>query len=558
MLVGLLWFGSTRTASAQGIQLGPPPPPQPLPIPLPEDLLVPKTPIAPTQPPSVQPSVDNNSEQITVKSFQFEGNTVFSQEELAAVVQSFTQRSLTFDELLQARSAITQFYVDRGYITSGAYIPPQTLENGIVVIQIVEGSLEAINVNVEGKLNPNYVSDRLWLAGSTPLNVPRLLEALQLLQLNPIINNISAELAASAEPGQSILNVSVQTARSFYPSILLDNGRNPQVGSFRRGGTLEEINLSGNGDTLTGTYLNTDGSDEIDLSYSLPITPQNTTLNLAFRDITAQVIEYPFSLLDLNSNYQKYEIGIRHPLWQTPYNEFALGLTFSHQASSTSLLGSPFPSRGTDIEGKIRLSTLSFSQEWLQRSETDVLALRSEFDLGINAFNTTIPYDVQYNLYSPNSNYFLWRGQGQWVHLLGPDFLFLTRFNLQVANSSLPSLEQFALGGLGSVVGYRQNTLLTDNGAFAALELRVPIYRIPEEKAVLQIIPFVNWGTGWNNEIPNPETNTLASVGLGLQWQYGKTFNARLDWGKRLGKVPYIEGNSWQDNGIVFSVTITP
>lgn len=547
------------------IRLGPPPPPpvqtptpQPLPIPPPEDLLIPQAPIAPPEPTDIQPSLEESSEKITVQAFQFEGNTVFSQEELAAVVQSFTQRSLTFEELLQARSAITQFYVDRGYVTSGAYIPPQTLENGIVVIQIIEGSLEAINVTVDGKLNPNYVSDRLWLAGTTPLNIPRLLEALQLLQLNPIIDNISAQLAASTEPGQSILDVSVQAARSFYPSIILDNGRNPQVGSFRRGGTLEEINLSGNGDRLTGTYLNTDGSDEIDLGYSLPITPQNTTINLSFRNITSEIIEYPFSLLDLHSDYQKYTIGVRHPLWQTPYHEFVLGLAFSHQTSSTTLLGSPFPSRGTDIEGNIRLSTLSFSQEWLQRSETDVLALRSEFDLGINAFNTTVPFDAPYNLDTPNSNYFLWRGQGQWVHLLGPDFLFLTRFNLQVANSTLPSLEQFALGGLGSVVGYRQNTLLTDNGAFAAVELRVPLYRIPEEKAVLQLIPFVNWGTGWNHQTPDPDINTLASVGLGLQWQHGKNFSARIDWGKRLGKIPYIKGNSWQDDGIIFSVIFTP
>lgn len=113
-------------------------------------------------------------------------------------------------------------------------------------------------------------------------------------------------------------------------------------------------------------------------------------------------------------------------------------------------------------------------------------------------------------------------------------------------------------GGLGSVEGYRQNTLLTDNGAFASLEARFPLYRIPEERAVLQIIPFVNWGTGWNNQSPNPETNTLASIGLGLQWQYGKNITARIDWAKRLGKVPYIQGNSWQDDGIIFSVTITP
>ena len=183
-------------------------------------------------------------------------------------------------------------------------------------------------------------------------------------------------------------------------------------------------------------------------------------------------------------------MSFRQPLWQTPYSEFALGLGFDHQTSSNTLLGYAFPSRGSDLDGNTRLSSLRFSQDWLQRSDTDVLAAHSEFALGINAFNTTTPFDAQYNSSAPDSNYFLWRSQAQWVHLLAPDTLLLAKTNIQIADGAIPSLEQFALGGLGSVEGYRQNTLLTDNGAFASLEARFPLYRIPEERAVLQIIPF--------------------------------------------------------------------
>jgi hemolysin activation/secretion protein len=260
----------------------PSPLPVPTPLPNPEDLLLPSVPNKSENQDNL--STDEISGAIIVEEFRFEGNTAFSQEELAEITQPFTHRQLSFSELLQARSEVTKFYVSKGYITSGAYIPPQTLDNGVVIIKIIEGGLESINVHVEGKLNPDYVRDRLWLAADKPLNVPRLLEALQILQLNPIISKISSELANSTEPGQSILNVSVETARSFYPSIILDNGRNPQVGSFRRGVAIEEINISGNGDTLQGTYLNTDGSNDLDVSYAIPLTPENGTLTLGFRN----------------------------------------------------------------------------------------------------------------------------------------------------------------------------------------------------------------------------------------------------------------------------------
>lgn len=557
LLSGLcLWIPTYSLA--QGLPYIPPPPARPLsppsPLPPPQELLSP-LPTAPTLP-SVLP--EDSTDTIIVNQFHFEGNTVFTNEELENLIASYCDRPLTFSELLAARSVITQHYVQAGYVTSGAYIPPQTLEKGVVVIRILEGQLGTVNVSVEGKLNPNYVRDRLALAGEGVLNVPKLLTALQLLQLNPIIDKISAELAASAEPGQSILNVTVKTARSFYPQVLLDNGRNPLVGSFRRGGQLEEGNLTGNGDDMRATYRNTDGSNELDWRYSLPISASNTSVMLGYRNLTGKVVEAPFDVLDLRSYYEKYEVGIRQPVWQTPYQELAIALSFDYQNSWTTLLGEPFPTRGADADGQMRLASLRLSQEWLDRSDRSVLALRSEFGLGVDAFNPTVPYDAVYNLTAPNPNYWLWRGQSQWLQKIGDDALFVARTDLQITNSSLPSLEQFTLGGLGSVVGYRQNTLLTDSGLFAALEVRLPIYRIPEEKAVLQLVPFVNFGTGWNSKIPNPEINTLASVGVGLLWQYGNQVSARLDWGQRLGKIPYLEGNSLQDDGFVFSVTITP
>lgn len=149
----------------------------PAPLPPPEELLPP-----PTQPPLDEPTVPGT---IIVKQFQFNGNTAFSSEELVAVTEPFTDRPISFTELLQARSAVTQLYVNNGYITSGAFIPPQEIEDGVVTIEVLEGSLEAIDVEVDGRLAPAYIRDRLALATDKPLNVNRLVEALQPLQPDP-------------------------------------------------------------------------------------------------------------------------------------------------------------------------------------------------------------------------------------------------------------------------------------------------------------------------------------------------------------------------------------
>ena len=482
---------------------------------------------------------------------------MFTSQQLKQVVQSYLDRPISFAELLQVRNAITQFYLDQGYITSGAYIPPQTIENGVVTVQIVEGSLEEIKVAVEGKLNPNYVRDRLNLGAGQPLNVDRLLEALQLLQLNPIIDRISAELSSGVSAGTSILDVKVAVADTFTPQIILDNGRNPQVGSFRRGIQLEELNLFGYGDKARFWYLNTDGTNDIDVAYSIPVNARNGEVSLEYRYVAAELIEEPFEQLDIDSDYQKYSLSYRQPVYQTPTQEFVLGLSFDHQTSQSRLgdFGG-FPFRGTDNEGRTKISSLRFAQEWTQRSEKQVLATRSEFSLGVDLFDTTTTFDEAVNSDAPTSDYFLWRGQLQWVRLLAPDTLLVMGGNIQLADRPVVSLEQFGLGGLGSIIGYRQNYLLTDNGVFGAAELRVPIYSQGEH--LLQIIPFVNVGRGWNSDNSVVADNqTLASAGLGLQWQYSDRVSARIDWGIPIVPVQK-EGTTLQDNGLIFSVIIQP
>ncbi|MDJ0597988.1 MAG: ShlB/FhaC/HecB family hemolysin secretion/activation protein [Crocosphaera sp.] len=547
------------TAQTPNIQPIPPPtrplPELPKPLPLQPEILTPSPP-----PPVVEEIPTNTSGTITIKQFRFQGNTVFSDEELAEITQSYLNRPITFAELLEARSTITQRYIDEGYTTSGAFIPLQRSQDGIVTIEIVEGTLGEINITMTGKLRSGYVRERLALATDGPLNVPRLLEALQLLQVNPRIQTISAELSATPEPGVSILNVTAISNRSFYPASVLDNGRNPQVGSFRRGADLSDINLLGFGDSLFASYRNSDGSDDVEVSYAFPVNARNGTIKASYRTLTSEITEAPLSELDVISNYEKYSFSFRQPVIETLSEEFVLGITLDHQKSQSRYLGGlPFPTRGADDEGKTNVTTLRFTQEYINRSEEQVIALRSEFSLGIDALGATDPFDILVNPQAPKTPYFFWRGEAQWLKVFAPDSLFISRVNLQVADSPIVSNEQFALGGLGSVKGYRSNTLLTDNGVFATMELRLPVLRIPENQIVIQLVPFTDFGYGWNmGEVPSVPIETLASVGLGIQFQYGRYINARLDYAERLGNVPYQLGNTWQDRGWLFTFTLTP
>jgi len=560
-------LAQTKPLLPQDIIPRPTPTPQlpqlsPAPVPTPE--LLPNSP--PQQPEETLPTLPVK---FRVTGFKFEGSSVFSDRQLlAAIAQALNPqeaidpakllslpREFTFAELLEARSAITKLYIEKGYITSGALIPAeQTIppEGGIVRIQIVEGSLEEIKVTGTRRLSPGYISSRLAIATQKPLNRPRLLDALQLLSQTSLIDKISAELTAGSRFGSNLLEVTVKESPTFHGALNLDNDRSPSVGSFRRGLTLWEDNLLGFGDSLTVAYANTPGSNAVDLNYILPVSPHNTTLQFRYNNTSSNVIEDPFNALDISSKYRLYELTLRHPFIQTSNQELAVGLTFSHQETETALgfedIG-PFPlSPGADPDGHTRLSVLRFFQEYTQRKNTSVLALRSEFNVGLGVLNATI------NEIPPDGRFFAWRGQAQWVQLLAPETPLVLRGNVQVSDRPLVPIEEFALGGQFSVRGYRQDFLLADNGAFGSIEVRLPILRFPETKTLVQLVPFFDIGTVWSNsENSGLSTKTLLSTGLGLRFQVSDRFDFRFDWGIPLVKVQAPQ-NNLQEQGFYFSL----
>ncbi|MEB3362155.1 MAG: ShlB/FhaC/HecB family hemolysin secretion/activation protein [Synechococcaceae cyanobacterium] len=503
---------------------------------------------------------------LKVSGFRLVGNTVFSNQELlAAIAKSYDQKKidlsqpLSFSDLNEARQAITQFYIDKGYTTSGAYIPTQTIADGVVEIRILEGRLGDLTVDVKkGRLRPGYVRSRILRASGGVLNLNRLVDELRLLQVNPLISKINANLSASSTPGRSNLQVAVVSAPTLDAAIAMDNGRNPQIGSFRRGVDLGDANVFGHGDSFTLNYRNSDGSNDLLMSYKIPLNSSDLALTLTNRHFNSWIIEEPLSLLNIRSQYQQWFVGLRQPLIRRVEEEFSLGLSLNKQDNKGLYLdGLPYPGRGVDPNGESRVTTLSFSQDWTKRSTTQVFSMRSELGLGLDAFDSTTPADYPADPNSPDANFLFWRADAQYVRQLATNTLLVARGRAQLADGPLPTVEQFGLGGLGSVEGYQTNSVLTDNGVFASLELAVPLANWQKGQSTLQLVPFTSIGYGWNAgtaPVNTPRIDLLSSVGLGLQLRMGNNFYGRLDYAQRLGPTPYQATNFWQDQAVLFTV----
>lgn len=428
-------------------QLTPPPLPNTLPIPTPAPLLTPKkSPI----PPQIDPAV---SAKIKVKRVEVEGSTVFSSKELANAVSSFVGQELTYKQLLEIRTAINQLYISKGYTTSGAFLPPQDIYKGVIKVQVVEGELERIDIHGLKRLRPNYVRSRLRLAGSTPLNIHQLEAGLQLLQNDPLFERVQADLTAGTTPGRNVLIVKLREAPPLDAALIVDNREVPSVGSVGATAALGYNNLLGVGDRLNAAAGVTQGVNSYNFGYEIPINARNGKVGFRYSRGRNRVISEPFAPLDITGRAQTYAIDFRQPVILTPTEELAFGVSAQLRSSKTFLFNNePFSFTRGPENGESKVSVLRFSTDWLnRRNPSTVLAARSTFSFGLGIFDPTI------NNIGTDGRFFGWRGQFQWVRALNKkkNAVALARIAAQLTPDSLLPLEQFSIGGVDTVRGYR-------------------------------------------------------------------------------------------------------
>ena len=534
----------------------------PTPVPLPTLPVIPAPPEGEVKKPLGQIQVFAGYIHVT-------GSTVFTDAELDDVTAPYRNRILTTEDLERLRLELTLLYVNKGYISSGAIIPDQDVAFGVINIQIVEGTLSKIDVAGQSWFRAGYLRDRVERGAQTPLRMEPLQERLQLLQQDPRIERINAELRPGDKRGDSILHVTVKEASPWKAWLDFNNYQTPVVGAERGLATIAHQNMTGNGDTFSFAYGRSRGVNPIvDTSYSLPLNRYDTTFIASYRRNDFLVVDQNFRVLDLNAESEIIGLTLRQPIYRTLTDELAVAITGEHLSNKvTSIFDTPgLPSLfvpGSSNTGVSTVSALRFIQEYVHRTSTSVVAARSRFSVGLDVLSATTNSSDQL----PDGQFFSWLGQVQAVRRFDDwwGMQLLGQMSLQLANDRLFSLEQIPVGGRFSVRGYRENTLIRDNAFLASIESRFPLISFATGEPLLQFAQFVDLGRPWNakprpgpsNTNPLDDRDTLASVGLGLRWSILPRDRARFElyWGLPLNYITHSTGNL-QDHGIHLQLVV--
>jgi hemolysin activation/secretion protein len=437
----------------------------------------------------------------------------------------------------QLRLVLNNLLLNSGFITSSIEkddLPRLSRAGNVVSIQFKVQLGQLLEIHPwhvkpgKDELNKPLPLERRWrryicrriLQGVTmPLNANQIEDQLRLLREDPAIDSIEGTLreslpdpqkpsqricspeneARSPKPNtgqseqdsqqqngqrQSCLEIRVVKAKPYITNIGADNYSPPSVGSVRGAVDLQFFNVGMIGSELALGYANsfTGGNEAASFSYRTPLSKRNNTVQVRFVRSRNKITDTTDNIdeLGIRGTAELYDVAYRHPLFRTPTKELALSLGGTVQNGKSFIADDPFQFfQGAENDGSSRTSVIKFVQEYLVRSPRSAFALRSQFNLGTDLFGL---FDVTQNRDPiPDSFFFSWFGQAQWLQRFGRQHLLISQLELQLTPDTLLPSQQFVIGGGQSVRGYRQNARYGDNGLRVAIEDRITLWNLDED-----------------------------------------------------------------------------
>ena len=458
---------------------------------------------------------------LPVQEVQVTGNSLVSDEDLAAVLQKYQGRQLSIAELKDLEKDIEQVYRQRGYFLVNAIVPTQESVAGVLQVQVLEGRINQIVVEGNKRYPNDFLKARFQNAvpseGATTKDFQR---GLFLLNELPDVK-VTAVLSAGLEEGTTDVVLRTEEDKNFHVTLGYNNFGARLTGEHRFGLGTEFSSVFTPGDyAVARTLLSTPSDNTIFFQggYSLPINASGTRLGVQYANgsyTAGQEVE----ILDIRGNANIYSLSLSQPLARTLQHSSDVDFRLNYNDLENRILGQRL-SRDEYLSAH-----LGYRGEW--RDSQGRYLGKASLTKGLGGTPSGDPLASRQGAGGDFTRYNLDLARIQEFH---PQFLGILRSSMQFTADPLFTAEQFALGGPDTVRGFNQAETLGDQAYNATLELRWS--PIADRTDLFQTVMFLDHGgIVRKNPLPGEAgSEKLTGAGFGFRVNYEQT-RVRLDIG---------------------------
>lgn len=477
----------------------------------------------------------------TLKELKITGTSIFTQEELKQAYESYIDKSITFKDLEDIADKIKSMYKKIGYLTTLTYIPEQQVAEGKVEIVVVEGRLGEVKVEGNRWVSRAFIEKQIHTKKNEVLNIFTLQRDLLRLNQNGDLE-VKTVLAAGKEPGTTDIVLQVKDKFPYHAGTNTDNQGTRLVGKYRTGLSFRSSNLSGRGDSLFVTAIMSATSSGTFMSYAVPMDTRGTKIGFDATVFTMQIGK-EYKGADITGVTQLYKPHVSGEIYLSEDFQATIDSGIEIKSNQKAILHE----KNTLDELRIPYVSFNFSKMdslfgGVQTSFSPRFSFGTSRFLGASVRN----HDSQTRT-GTGGFYFKYEQSLSRVQKMPFESYVSARTQFQATSNSLPSSEQFQLGGANSVRGYPEGEYVADFGAQLNVDWVFPSYIIPKDwilpgadtplRQQLQPVVFMDLGGGKILKVGPGERKDrfLMGIGGGLKYQYNRNLFLRFEWAQRLG-----------------------
>lgn len=405
---------------------------------------------------------------IAVKVIRVTGSSVFTANELEALVANLIGGEHTLTELDAGAARITTYYRERGYVVARAYLPEQEIKGGVVLMKVLEGIVGQQRIDNQALLTDARANNHLRGKSGDLLQSKPVDRTLLLLADTPGVGGARAVLQPGASVGTSDLLIELIPSAPYTANIELDNYGNRYSGEYRLGGALALNSPLKIGDQLSLRALASDQNlTYARLAYQLPVGGDGWRVGAAYSNLRYRLGK-EFAGLKAHGIAINSSLFAVYPLIRSLTSNLSGTLSVEHKQ-----LNDQTDAPVTTSNKRVKLANFG-----LAGSHQDAVggAGVTAVDLSFVAGNLSMDADsLAADAASAHSNgnftrlsYSISRLQ----RLSDTNMVFSAVLSGQQAGKNLNSSEKFILGGANGVRAYPQGEGNGDEGWLVNLELR--------------------------------------------------------------------------------------
>lgn len=484
---------------------------------------------------------------VQINRIEVRGVTLLPEKTISGIISQFEGKELSLREMQMAADLVTDEYRKNGYVTSRAYLPPQTIKDGLLTIMVIEGKVGSLETRGNRFFRTALLEKKIHLRPSDKFDYKSLQRSLRIINEHPD-RKVKAVLVPGKEPGTTDIILEVTDRLPLHAGVEFDNYGSRYIDRWRFAAIGEHNNLLGCDDKLYFKYQKAQSSNFnlINGRYTIPVIPDWTELG----------VYYLWSKVRLLKDFKDLRVRGRSTLTglfltQTILNEYEMDLKlnfgFDYKKINNYMLGNEVSrDYARVVKGGFDLDMYDPWGRSILVFETDVgipnildgadkeghfasrTGARGDFTKFVANFYRLQPL--------PFASTILWKNQ------------------LQVANRTLFSSEQFQVGGITNVRAYSPAEISGDCGYASTVEWLFPILKllpkavhdikVPLSKSTFyqatRFVAFYDLGAIYNNKkLPGErKSKFLNGYGFGFRFDLPENFSTRIEFATPLGSDP--------------------